>query len=70
MNDLITIQITLINTSSAFIERYFSICVVKNTDRNHTIKHDFIEIYAFLTSNMHKLHTFRHNKLKLVNAIN
>ena len=49
----------LIHSSSAFIERFFSFCVVKNTDRNENIKHDFFVIYAFLTSNMHILHTFK-----------
>ncbi len=33
--------------------------MVKNTDRNENIKHDFFEIYAFLTSNMHILHTLK-----------
>ncbi len=52
-----TILITLINSSSAFIERFFSVCGVINTDRNQNMKHDLFEIYAFLTSNMHILHT-------------
>ena len=54
-----TILITLINSSSAFIERFFSVCGVINTDRNQNMKHDLFEIYAFLTSNMHILHTFK-----------
>ena len=59
-NDLMTILITLINSSSAFIERYKDyVCGVINTDRNQNMKHDLFEIYAYLTSNMHILHTLK-----------
>jgi hypothetical protein len=42
-----------------FIERFFSVCGVINTDRNQNMKHDLFEIYAYLTSNMHILHTLK-----------
>jgi hypothetical protein len=61
-----TILITLINSSSAFIERFFSVCGVINTDRNQNMKHDLFEIYAFLTSNMHILHTIVGQNSKVI----
>jgi len=32
--------LTSINSSSAFIERFFSICGIINTDRNENMKHE------------------------------
>ena len=40
--------LTSINSSSAFIERFFSICGVITTDRNQNIKHELFEFYAML----------------------
>jgi hypothetical protein len=45
--------LTSINSSSAFIERFFSICGIINTDRNQNMKHELFEIYAMLNSNLH-----------------
>jgi hypothetical protein len=45
--------LTSINSSSAFIERFFSICGIINTDRNQNMKQELFEIYAMLNSNLH-----------------
>ena len=45
--------LTSINSSSAFIERFFSIYGIINTDRNQNMKHELFEFYAMLNSNLH-----------------